>query len=43
MLLELRNKNIYGLRVEISTAFEIFGHLLFGGGTTPYGHDLHAI
>jgi hypothetical protein len=42
MLLDTRNKNMYGLRVGTSTAFEKFGHSLFKGDeTTPYGHDIH--
>jgi CRISPR/Cas system CMR-associated protein Cmr3 (group 5 of RAMP superfamily) len=32
MLLDTRNKNTYGLRVGISTVFEIFGHFLFRRG-----------
>jgi hypothetical protein len=31
MLLDTRNKNIYGLEVGISTVFEIFGHFLYQG------------
>jgi hypothetical protein len=33
MLLDTRSKNIHGLGVGISTVFEIFGHLLYQGGT----------
>jgi hypothetical protein len=46
MLLDIRNKNIYGLGVGISTVFEIFGHFLYqerGERITPYGYDLHTI
>jgi hypothetical protein len=44
MVLETRNKNMYGLGVGISTVFENFGHFLFNGdGTTPYDHDLQTI
>jgi hypothetical protein len=44
MFLDTRNKNMYGLRVGISTVFEIFRHFLFKeDGTTPYGHDLYTI
>jgi hypothetical protein len=43
LLLDARNKNIYGWGVGISTVFEIFGHFLFKDGTIPYGHDLHTI
>jgi hypothetical protein len=32
MLPGTRNKNIYGLRMGISTVFKILGHLLFKGG-----------
>jgi hypothetical protein len=32
MLLDTRNKNIYGLRVEMSAVVEIFGQFLFRGG-----------
>jgi hypothetical protein len=32
MLLEKRNKNIYGLREGISTVFEIFSNFPFLGG-----------
>jgi hypothetical protein len=35
MLLDTRNKNIYGLGVGISTVFEIFGHFLFRGMGPP--------
>jgi hypothetical protein len=36
MLLDTRNKNIYGLGVGISTVFKILGHFLFKGDkTTP--------
>jgi hypothetical protein len=35
MLLDTRNKNIYGLGVRISTFFEIFGHFLFKGMEPP--------
>jgi hypothetical protein len=31
MLLDTRNKNIYGLGVGISTVFKILGYLLFKG------------
>jgi hypothetical protein len=35
---------MYGLRVEILTVLEIFGHFLFkGDGTTPYNDDLQTI
>jgi hypothetical protein len=44
MLLDTRNKNIYGLDVGISREFKIFVHFLFKeDDTTPYGHDLHVI
>jgi hypothetical protein len=44
MLLDTRNKNIYGLGLGISTVFKIFGDfLLRGDGITPYGRDLHTI
>jgi hypothetical protein len=47
LLLDIRNKNMYGLGMGISVVFEIFGHFLFkggeGGGTNLYGHDLHTI
>jgi hypothetical protein len=33
MLLDSRNKNIYGLGVGISTVFEIVGHFLYQRGT----------
>jgi hypothetical protein len=33
MLLDTRNKNIYGLGVGISRVFEIFGHFLYQGET----------
>jgi hypothetical protein len=43
MLLDTRNKIIYGLGVGISMVFEILIHFMFmGDRTTPYGHDLHA-
>jgi hypothetical protein len=32
MLLDTRNKNIYGLGVGISTVFKILWHFLFKGG-----------
>jgi hypothetical protein len=32
MLLDTRNKNIYGLGVGISMNFEIIGHFLLKGG-----------
>jgi hypothetical protein len=35
MLLDTRNKKLCGLRVEISTVFEISGHFLFKGGDNP--------
>jgi hypothetical protein len=35
MLLNTRNKNIYGLGVGISTVFDIYGHFLYQGGTGP--------
>jgi hypothetical protein len=42
MPLKTRNKNIYGLGVEISTVFEIFSNFpLLGSGVDPMGHDLH--
>jgi hypothetical protein len=31
MLLDTRNKNMYGLGVGILTVFKIFGHFLFKG------------
>jgi hypothetical protein len=31
LLLDTRNKNIYGLGMGISTVFEIFGHFLYQG------------
>jgi hypothetical protein len=31
MFLVTKNKNMYGLRVGISTVFEILGHFLFKG------------
>jgi hypothetical protein len=44
MLLNTRNKNIYGLGVGISTVFKIFSNFNFlGGGVDPRGHDLHTI
>jgi hypothetical protein len=44
MLLNTRNKNIYGLGVGISTVFKIFSNFPFlGGGVDPRGHDLHTI
>jgi hypothetical protein len=42
MLLDTRNKNIYGLCVGMSTVFNISEHLRFKE-TTLYGHDLHTI
>jgi hypothetical protein len=51
MLLDTRNKNIYG--VKIPTVFKIFDHQQFSryqitscimrDRTTPYGHDLHML
>jgi hypothetical protein len=35
MLLDTRNKNIYGLGVGILLVFEIFWHFLLGGGGLP--------
>jgi hypothetical protein len=35
MLLNTRNKNMYGSEVGISTVFEKFGHFLFQGRTWP--------
>jgi hypothetical protein len=44
MLHNTRNKNIYGLRVGISTVSKIFSYFNFlGGGVDPRGHELHTI
>jgi hypothetical protein len=44
MLLDTRNKSIYGVGVGISILFEIFGHFLFKRDRrNPYGHDLHTV
>jgi hypothetical protein len=44
MLLDTRNKNIYGLGVGISKVFKILVHILFKEErTNPWSHDLHTI
>jgi hypothetical protein len=44
MLLNTRNKNIYGLGVGISTVFKIFSNFPFlGGGVDPRGHGQNTI
>jgi hypothetical protein len=38
MFLDKRKKNMYGLGVGISRAFEILGHFLSKGGLVHYVH-----
>jgi hypothetical protein len=43
LLLDTKKKNTYGLKVGISTVFEIVGTSCLRGWNHPYGHDLYII